>query len=217
MKRSASFFHLLIAFAIVLFVGHGTAQAQSGDQVILRLKNKYDTIKTLRAEFTQTMSSSFSDGTESFSGKLMLEGDKYRVETGTQTLVTDGIVTWIYNASENQLLINDTVEDETTFSINEFFFNYPDRYEVLGVEVVQIDGQKHFRLNLKPKREDAFFQEVTLWMRDQDTVITRLEVTDLNETKMAFVLDNIELNPPLDRDTFRMDPPRGAEVIDLRS
>ena len=83
--------------------------------------------------------------------------------------------------------------------------------------MVIYNGERHYRLTLMPKSADSFFREATLWMRDRDDVITKMAVLDVNETRMIFTLDNIELNPSLDADTFRFTPPDGVEIIDLRS
>lgn len=208
---------LLALFLVVLFFGQIDVQAQSADQLIQRVQEKYNSIDALRAEFSQTMRSAYSEGEETFSGTLVLQGDKYRVETTNQTLVTNGVVTWIYNASENQVLVNDAVEDETSFSINDFLFNFSDHYTATGTESVTLGGEKHFKINLKPKSPDSFFQDVTVWLRDRDTIITRLEVLDMNETTMLFNLTNIQLNPEVNATTFTFQPPKTAEVIDLRS
>jgi outer membrane lipoprotein carrier protein len=163
------------------------------------------------------MTSPYSDLEESFAGTVVFQDDRYRVETGAQTFVTNGAITWIYLPTENQVLINDYVEDETAFSLNNFFLNYTERYDVSSSEVAEYQGQTHFVLHLTPKSPDAFFSDVTLWMRDSDNLVTRLKVTDVNETTMTFELRDIELNPSLQADTFSFTPPDGAEVIDLRS
>lgn len=202
---------------IVLLAGHPVAQAQDADAVFARLLDKYNTIDALRAEFTQTMSSTYWDQEESFSGQLILEGDKYRIETGTELLIVNGQETFVYRPNEQQVLINDVVEDEASFSPTDFLLNYEDRFEVLDVDEVSYEGTQHYRLNLKPKSPDSFFRSATIWMRDSDAIITKLIVLDVNETRMVFTLDNIELNPTLDADTFSFTPPDGVEVIDLRS
>lgn len=209
-------FALLVALG-VLWIGHSPAHAQDAEAVFDRLQQKYEALSSLRAEFTQTMSSTFSDQEDSSSGTLTLSGDKYRVETGSQTLVTDGTTTYVYLPTEKQVLINNASNDETSFSPSEFLLNYDERFNVSGVTEAQVDGQAHYKLTLSPKRDDSFFQEATLWMRDRDAVITRLEVLDVNETRMTFQLENIQLDPSLPADTFTFTPPEGVEVIDLRS
>ncbi|ARA92534.1 cell envelope biogenesis protein LolA [Rhodothermaceae bacterium RA] len=208
---------VLAVLAIVLFTGQSAALAQDAHALFERLKTTYETIDALQARFQQTMSTPYSDREETFSGTIVFQRDRYRVETGTQTFVTDGTVTWVYLPDANQVLINDYVEDETAFSLNSFFLNYTDRYEVTSAETVQLDGATHYLLRLKPRNPDTFFTDIAIWMRDRDNLVTRMEVTDVNETRMTFHLEDIQLNPVLRADTFTFTPPEHAEVIDLRS
>ena len=203
--------------AIVLMVGHPVANAQDADAVFNRLLTKYRSINALRAEFTQTMSSTYWDQDESFSGVLILQGEKYRVETGTEVLVVNGQETYVYRPAEGQVLINDVVADEASFSPSDFLLHYDQRFDVIDMDVVTYEGARHYRINLKPKSADSFFREATIWMRDSDEIITQMTLLDMNDTRMVFTLDNIEINPTLDESTFRFTPPDGAEVIDLRS
>ncbi len=208
---------LALLAAAVLSVGHPPAFAQDAGAVFERLLNKYHAITGLRAAFTQTTTSAYADGEDTFRGVLILQGEKYRVETGAEILVVDGEVLTVYRPVEKQVLINDVTEDENSFSPSEFLLHYDRRFEVAGVETAQLGGQRHFKLRLRPKNPDSFFREATLWMRDRDDLITRLELTDANETRMVFTLTDIELNPVLDAATFTFTPPEGVEVIDLRS
>ncbi len=215
-KRSAITGLALFA-AIVLTAGHSTAHAQEADTIFERLLTKYNSIDGLRAEFTQTMSSAYSDEDQSFTGQLVLQGEMYRVETGTEILIVNGEETYVYRPNEQQVLINDVVEDEASFTPSTFLLNYDERFDVLNVESVTLNGARHYQLNLRPKSADSFFREATIWLRDRDDIITKLSMLDVNETRMVFTLDNIELNPALDTNTFQFTPPDGVEIIDLRS
>lgn len=211
------FFHRFLLVATVLLLSHTSAIAQDADAVFQRLLDHYSSISSLRADFTQTMTSSFSDDEASSSGTLFLSGDKYRVEMESQVLVTDGVATYVYLPFEKQVLINDYLEDESTFSPSDIFVNHDDRFEVTAAESEQVNGQMHFKLSLSPKSADSFFREATIWMRDADTIITRMEVLDMNETRMTFSLENIALDPNFEEGLFSFTPPEGVEVIDLRS
>ncbi|MEX0746565.1 MAG: outer membrane lipoprotein carrier protein LolA [Rhodothermales bacterium] len=215
MTTRASFRSLLLMS--LLFLVAVPAGAQNADEIFARLKAKYDSITSLRAEFSQTMSSSYMDEEATSNGVLVIQGDRYRVETEGQTLVTDGEVTWVYMASQKQVLINDHSEDEQSFSISDFLFNYDERFTVAEVKSNGSGADRHFVLSLKPKAKDTFFTEATLSMRERDNIITSLQVVDVNGTKMIFKLTNIEINPSLGRGVFSFTPPQGTEVIDLRS
>lgn len=213
-------FRLLFA-ALALAAGSlvfgSSAHAQDADEIFERLKEKYRSIESLRAEFSQTMTSSFTDDEATSTGLLIASGEQYRVEMEEQTLVTDGDVTWVYMPSQKQVLINDYSADEQTFSVNEFLFNYDEKFDLSNVETSTLNGERHYILALEPKSKDAFFTEATLSMRARDNVITRLRVVDVNGTTMVFDLTNIQLNPALEADVFSFIPPKGTEVIDLRS
>lgn len=198
------------------------AAAQDGpppeaDELLARLEQTYDETEALSARFTQTTTSSFSDGAATHSGRLLLQEDRYRVETDQQTLVTNGETTWVYTPSEDQVIVNDYVEDETTFVPSEFFYDYGDRFTSTSVETTTQDGESHYVLRLEPKEEGAFYREITLWMRERDNLITQLKVVDADDTEMIFELEDIEFNPSVSADTFTFSPPEGAEVVDLRS
>jgi len=150
-------------------------------------------------------------------GTLVLSGDAYRIDTGDQTLVTDGETAWVYSKIDEQVLVNDAIEDETAFSPADFFTNYPDRFDVEVIGNEMIDGMRHETLKLTPKNTDAFLREVTLFVRSTDALPTRVQIVDGNGTRVAFDLQDVELNPTLGGDVSRFVAPAGAEVVDLRS
>lgn len=199
----------LLALVAVPFAGQ--VHAQASDAVLDRLRARYESIDALRAEFTQRI------GDAEMAGTLALRGDAYRIDTGDQTLVTDGTTSWVYSKPDNQLLVNDAVADETTFSPADFFTHYPDRFDVSVEGRETIGGVAHDRLRLVPKTENAFLREVTLFVRSTDALPTRVVLADGNGTTVTFELRDVEVNPRLSDDLFRFAPPAGAEVVDLRS
>lgn len=208
----------IIALLVTVFL-YGTAatdsaSAQSADAIAQRLHNKYESLSSLRAEFTQTMTSQYSDIRDQKAGTLLLKGDDYRLETGGETYARRGDETWRYSRSENQVIVSDYMDDDGSFSVNDLFFRYDELFDVTDVRTESNDGSRHYRMTLRPKQDDSFFSEVTLWLRDRDDIITRIHMVDLNGTEMDFRLKNVELNPTLAASAFA--PPSGAEVVNLR-
>lgn len=199
----------LLALVTVSFAGQ--ALAQQGDPVLDRLRARYETLDGLRAQFTQHVNGAAMEGS------IVLRGDAYRIETADQTLVTDGTTSWVYSKADRQVLVNDAVADETTFSPADFFTHYPDRFDVRTAGSETIQGVRHDRLLLTPKNADAFLQEVTLFVRASDALPTRVQIVDGNGTTVLFDLHDVEVNPRLSEDTFRFVAPSGAELVDLRS
>lgn len=202
---------------IVLFVAPKATHAQEADEILRRLEEKYQATQALKADFTQTTTSAFSDAARTFRGTLLLQGDRYRVETDQQTVVTNGETTWIYTPAREQVIISDYEKDETAFVPSEFFYHYHDRFAVTSMETVEQKGTTYYILQMKPEKANAFYRAITLRVRARDALITRLKVKNANGTQMVFDLGNVEFGPPISASAFTFSPPSEAEIIDLRS
>lgn len=201
----------------LLLLAPGTTRAQNPDDVLQRTQAKYASIDALRARFVQKTRSDFSDRSTRATGTLYLQGNKFRIETLGQTLVTDGATTWIYTPSENQVVVNDFVNDEQTLTPDELFYDYPERFDVASMEAVERDGETYYVMDLTAKQDDAVYQEAQAHVRARDAMITQMELTDTNGTTITFDLTDIQLNPSLNANLFTFDAPDDAEIVDLRS
>lgn len=206
--------------ALILFIAVAPARAQEDDARATALTNqlsqRYEAIDSMRLRFVQTASSAFMDTDERYSGLLIFTDSEYRIETSNQTIVTDGTTTWIHNKGERQVLINDFVEDETAFSLTRFLRSVDDEYRSSWEGTEALDGVPHTRLRLTPTDDFAAFRQVDLWIRDSDTLVTRLIAVDLNDVRMVFELSAIEINPTLATDLFTFEIPENVDVVDLR-
>jgi len=209
---------LLVLLAVSSAIS-GSAQDTNGDARMLaqRLAHRYESIETMKARFVQVARSSFLDEDERFSGDLTFSQDQYRVETGGQTIVTDGVTTWIHNRGENQVLVNNYVDDEGSFSLTTFLRQFDQEYDVAGDGQESLLGTMHDRLYLRPLDDFSSFQSVRLWIRRSDLIVTHLVVVDLNDVTMTFDLSDIQVNPQLESHVFEFEIPESVEVIDLRN
>jgi outer membrane lipoprotein carrier protein len=176
----------------------------------------YDALDGLRAAFTQVISSDFAGDTTRIEGTVLLSGNKYRVQTPTQTVVTDGQTTWIYTPADSQVVVNDAEQDASTVTPETFLTASADRYRKTASTPVTRDGTPHVKLTLTATDSTARFKEATLWVRRTDRVVTRMRATDRNGSTLDLRLRNLAINPPLADDPFTFTPPEGIEVIDLR-
>jgi len=204
----------LPAVLLACLLAAPSAQAQDGEALLARLRHRFESVKTFRADFSQRSESLlFDEGTDVLRGTLYVRGEAYRLESGTRTLVNDGTTLWIYDEAEQQVLVSDYVEDEYTFSITGFLYRFDERWRFDSVERSGAD----WLLHLAPLNPDDFFRAVAVTMRDSDSMVTRVQVLDANETTMIFTLDNLVENPDLDDPVFRFEAPDGVEVVDLRN
>jgi outer membrane lipoprotein carrier protein len=219
---------ILLALLVLLATGYAAAPAAAQDssagavdpeavRIAGRLQDRYASLVSMRAEFVHTMTSDFLDTNERYSGTLVFENEKYRVETSAQTIVTDGVVTWVYNRAERQVLINDYDEDESTFSLTEILQAFDKEYDAVSVSRTDVNDEAHHVLELEPRDVFADYRSVRLWIRDRDGLVTRMRLVDLNDAVLEFDLFDIVFNPPVDESTFQFHAPEGVGIVDLRN
>ncbi len=181
-----------------------------------RVRARYGAETTMAARFVQTISSEFLEMDERYSGRVWIAGDRYRIETGSQTIVSDGERTWIHNHAERQVLINTVEEDMEDFSLTSFLGEFDSAYAIRQEADASLDGTRMHVLGLTPTDAFASFKTVTMWIRPADLAVLRMHVVDLNDVSMTFHLSDVEFNPSLAEDAFSFAIPDGVEVIDLQ-
>lgn len=181
------------------------------------LQRRYDELGSLQASFTQVIGSDFSGDSTRIEGTALLAGNRYRVETPNETVVTNGETTWIYSPRDSQVVVNDADEEESTLTPETFLSNSTEQYERQSAESTTRDGLPHHVLTLTATEPSSRFREVKLWVRRSDQLVTRLRATDRNGSTLDLRLHDIALNPSLKDDPFTFSAPQGVEIVDLRA
>ncbi|MEL7362696.1 MAG: outer membrane lipoprotein carrier protein LolA [Bacteroidota bacterium] len=207
---------LLVVFVAspVFVVSPALAQSPSevpdAQAVLDRIDRTYQTLRAVRATFSQQI------GGQTLEGTLAVQGDQFRVELPGQTIVSDGETAWSYAEADNTVLISRVADDPAFFSPGELFLRYPERFDIEVVERTTWNGVLMDVLALAPKNQADEVESATLFVRAADGVPVRVEVQSLGQA-VTIALADIRLNPRLDPGQFTFRVPRGAEVIDLRS
>lgn len=201
---------LLVGLALPL-----SAPAQEAPS-LEALQARYDRLGGLQAAFTQVTSSEFAGGSTQVEGTVHLAGNKYRVETPSQTVVTNGTTTWIYSPADSQVVVNDADAEASTITPQAFLTTSAENYTVTSTRSASRQGTPHHVLTLTATGSSARFEDATLWVRRGDDIVTRLRATDRNGTTLDLRLQDIVVNPSIDEATFSFTAPNGVEVVDLR-
>lgn len=209
--------HRLVLGVVVLsFALVGSAAAQPDTLSLTDVQEAYDTLDGLEATFTQLISSDFASDTTRVEGTVLLSGNKYRVQTPDQTVITDGATTWIYTPADSQVVVNDTGSDATQVTPKTFLTASADRYRITASTSTTRGDRPHTKLTVTASDSSSRFRDATLWVRRADRVVTRMQATDRNGSTLDLRLDDIVVNPSLQDSSFTFSPPSGVEVVDLR-
>lgn len=207
---------IISILALVLLAGGAKSQDDNitAQDIISNVQNAYKDITDAKASFTQTIKFSKAKSSSS-SGTLYIKKEKkYRIETSTQTIVTDGTTSWSYSPGKKQVVIDYYKETGNTFSPNKYLFQYPENFysDLAGTE--SLSGKDVYVLTLKP-RESGYVKSAKLWVGKDDWIIKKIYIVT-EESTATYALKNVQTNTGVSNSKFTFTPPEGTEVIDMR-
>ena len=194
------------------------AAAQSADELLSRIQKKYEAMKNVCADFTQTFNWELAGESQVFSGRLCTRnGEQFRIETSDQLIITDGKTVWTMPRGNNQVIIDDASENgDTNPFLKSFLRNFRENYrsELVGVETIA--GAPHQHIRLIARSDDEFAKEVEIWVDQKSLLMSKIKQLDLNGNSSTYEVNNIDQNAQLTDAVFRPEIPAGYEVVDMR-
>lgn len=214
MSRILSLF--LITIHTLLLVAPVAHADEAGD-IIKKVREKYNNLNSLKADFEQIFSWELAGETQEVSGKIYLKsGNKYRIETEDQLIVTNGKTVWTYSETNNQVVIDLLNKSPENPLPKDLLFEYSEEYIPHLVGTATIDKRKVYVLNLVPRDKDAFIKSMKIWVDTSDWFTRKIEQVDINDNINTYHVSNIEENIDLNDSLFNFKTPKDAEVVDLR-
>jgi outer membrane lipoprotein carrier protein len=188
-----------------------------GEDVLEKVKEKYDAMRDARVTFSQKTTFELSNVEHAVTGILyMKKENKYRVELDDQTIVTDGETVWKYSPIQRQVLVDRFKADGRTFSPERVLGGAPSGFTptVLGTE--RVDKSETIVLKLTARDEDSFVRSMKLWVDDATWLIKKAEYIDAGGTRTEYLVSDFKIDTGLDDARFRYQIPEGVDVVDLR-
>lgn len=181
--------------------------AQTGNEVLQSLQNKFNSINDLTADIIQKV-----NGKVNLSGKLFFKKENnLRFEFKNQTIVSDGRTSWNYNKKDNKVIISNYDDSGSNLlSINYLVYEFP---KECNVSLSQEGNLKS--LLLQPKTKKNNLGDVILFI-NKENLIEKAKISDQNTGTIEILFSNYKLNQKTPDSKFSFTPSEGSSVIDLR-
>ncbi|MCA9742262.1 MAG: outer membrane lipoprotein carrier protein LolA [Deferribacteres bacterium] len=211
----------IILFGCAFVLGFAAfASAFAGDEVdeiVKKLREKYEKIETLQADFVQTSIWSLAGEQHQSEGKIYLaEKNKYRVETDPQLIITDGTIVWTFSKDREQVIIDELSKSKENPLPRDILLKYTKDSRAVLLGEIELGGTPCYQIKFQPKDENSFIVSTTVWVSKADWLAIQIEQEDLNENLTRYFLKNIVINSPLSDSLFSLKIPASVEVVDLR-
>lgn len=212
MKNKNRFFTLATFLAVFLIPA--LSFAEDAAEVISRLQKKYESISSLKADFSQEvaskgMPSQKSEGRVWFKkpGKMRWEYQK----PSKDLIVSDGETIWLYQPDLNQVIEKSAASTASAMA-TDFLSGIGDIEKDFAVALSGSEGTDYL-LTLTPRDEQPGMRKLLLAIDKETYTVRKTVITDHfgNETSVTF--RNLKTNPSLKDSLFRYKPPKGASVV----
>ncbi len=201
-------FLLSILLSLCFTPPAANANSKRAKEIIKNVQKKYKELQSLKADFEQEFIWQLVGETQTIKGLLYLSaGNRYRIETDTQTIVSNGTTVWVYSELDNQVIIDSTDKSEENPLPKDLLFQYSEEYkpELAGEE--KFNGEKTYVLNLLPKDEDAFITSMKIWVDASSWLTIKVEQVDINDNVNTYIIGNIKENLQFEDSLFIFEIP----------
>lgn len=203
----------LRAFTLILF-GLICSAARADDKALQQLGERLEGLKSLQAQFVQTVSDEKGKVLQTSQGTLAVKrGNRLRWETTAPfayLIVTDGETLWRFDRDLEQVTrqkFKGELADTPALILSGEMPRIRANYDV---SLEQGSAGEYFRL--VPKRRNALFHSLTLLFAGNS--VSRLVLQDNLDQRTEIQFSGVVNNPALAEGLFHFDPPKGADVVD---
>jgi len=204
----------LIAFTLILSVST-FAQSDSKSTAILdEISAKTKLYKTIKIDFTYAMDNDKEKIHDKFKGNLISKGDKYKLTAAGQEVLSDGKTMWTYLKDANEVQINNSGEDDDSFTPTKLLSGYSKDYKSKFIEEKGTDQI----IELYPLKKGKTFTKVKLTVDKTKKQISKFVIYDRSGSTFSYIVDKFITDQPIADNVFvfnKADHP-GVDVNDMR-
>ena len=212
------------AFAAALLLGPAAVRAQRDPArtAIQRAVSAWSDVRTVRAEFTQTVSNALTGTSANAVGTYQqrrpdLLSVRFQSPDGDR-IVADGTWLWVYlpTSTPGQVIKQaETAGGSGTVDITGSLLDHPfEKYNIADVGPDTVDGRAARAVILAPKPDGPTeFSRAKVWIDAADGYIRQFEVSQSNGVTRRVHLTSLQVNGPTDDSAFRFVVPKGVRVV----
>jgi chaperone LolA len=199
------------------------AQAASQDraaQILSQAEAAANGVRSLEADFTQTLTVPLLDQTQRSAGKLyQRKPDRFLMrfsEPAGDVIVADGRHFWLYYPSmdRTQVIRTSIAEGGEAVDLQAQFLSNPNQRFVATLAGEESVGRRPAHVLTLVPRGASPYRMLRVWVDREDHLVRRFEMTEENESVRRVELRNLRTNHALPDGLFAFTPPEGAQVFD---
>lgn len=209
-------FSVLFTLLSVSLMAQGDPKAKA---VLDNVSKKVKALKSLKANFSITISGGKNSKPQTKKGNVFMKGEKYYVSLSGQEIYCDTKTIWTYMKESNEVQISSFDPSENSFTPSKLFTNFYDKeysYKYAGEQTV--GGKKVDVIHLTPTNKSKQYSKVELMIDKTENVVAGGKMYEKNGNVYQYTVTGYTPNPALTDNMFIFNSKKypKVEVVDLR-
>ncbi len=225
MTRLTSTPSAFLSFVFVLSISalswNSAAQSDpAADALLAEVSAAMKGYSTVHAEYVSTMIDRQSDFEMEQAGEVWVAGERYHLQLGEYTIISDGMTVWTYEPEMGECYIDDAeVIAEDGIDPAKMFTIWEDGFKKVFKGDATLDGETFTRIDLHPEgAEDKGFHTIQCFIDAEELEVVQLIVKGREGTDVVYRIASFEGNGLVPEGAFTFDAAKypGTTVIDNR-
>lgn len=215
MKKILHLTLLILSYQIVF-----AQQNPEAKKILDALSEKTKSHKVIETDFKVTFTNVKDNIKNTSEGKIIIKGDKYRLNfMGTESFY-DGKTLWSYLPDVNEVNITEPAPDDEDIFNNpkRVFTIYEDNYKYQLIESLSKDGKNYSLVDLYPIDLEEEFTRIRLQINTSDYYLASATIFGKDGSNYTITIDKYNTNINIEDSifSFNEDNYPKIEVIDMR-
>jgi len=207
----------LLFTLLTIFTLSSISFAQGDSQAILnRLSKKMKTHNSFYIEFSANTKNNTTGTNTTDTGKGWVKGDKFYASFGDNTIISNGLKTWMIVKEEKSVYESDADDEEDGINPRKLMTIWEDGFKNKYGKEITLNGEKVHVIYLYPKNPgQAEYHTVILYISKSKEDLKKVVIKMKDGTVMTYNLKEYKANPTISDSKFVFDPKKypGYEVI----
>lgn len=205
---------------LLLFHLDASAQVDKKAKDILdKLSAKTKAYSSIRADFSYSLVNKDRKINTTQNWKLMIKGDKYRLEMGDQIIMSDGKSLWKVLKNDKEVELSNVSNAGDAFNPKNMFTIYEKGYKYKYVKEEKNGNKIAHLIDLFPENpKEKEFSSIRLYIDKTSLQIQRSEIKGKNGNVYTYIIKTFKTNETIDQNMFsyRASDFPGYELNDIR-
>lgn len=195
--------YITLLFTLLLtFVSH--SQDSKADDILKKLSTKIKSLNSFYVEFSASVKNTTTGLNESEIGRGWVKGNKFHASYGSNTIISNGVKSWIIEKETKSIYESDASNDDETMNPKKLMTIWETGFKSDWDKQSKTNGKTVDVINLTPVNKKTEYKLITVYI-SKSNQLEKAVMTTKDGTIMSYSVTKFTENPQVEDSYFTLD------------